>query len=59
MLAGETGRFDELLTMLHAYGCELSASGEVLHKQWGLHLLEDWRSLELLAQAWRNGGGDG
>jgi len=45
--------FDLLLASMHAVGTELSESQNQMRKHWGLHLLEDWRSLELLADKLR------
>lgn len=42
--------FNDLLLLLHAVGLELEKSSKVSEQVWGKHLLEDWRSLELLAQ---------
>jgi hypothetical protein len=54
MLARETvgvKHFNELLLLLHAVGLELEKSERASEQVWGRHLLEDWRSLELLAQS--------
>jgi len=42
--------FNQLLMCLYLVGHEMQTSGSALRRQWGKHLLEDWRSLELLAQ---------
>ena len=39
-----------LVQLLQTVGGELAASDKALERAWGRHLLEDWRSLELLAQ---------
>jgi hypothetical protein len=49
-----TGLCDEqvmrdLLVLLHDVGAQLAMSGNRVEHYWGLHLLEDWRGLELLA----------
>lgn len=46
----------ELLVLLHATGLQLTQQKSVLLHTWGLHLLEDWRSLELLAEKYRHEG---
>jgi hypothetical protein len=43
--------FNELLMLLHGVGLELLQSTRASERAWGRHLLEDWRSLELLAQS--------
>jgi hypothetical protein len=43
--------FNELLMLLHAVGLELCQRERASERAWGRHLLEDWRSLELLAQS--------
>jgi hypothetical protein len=43
--------FNDLLLLLHAVGLELEKSERVSEQVWGRHLLEDWRSLEILAQS--------
>ena len=40
----------ELLAWMHLSGNALSASDDPVLAGWGRHLLEDWRSLDLLAQ---------
>jgi hypothetical protein len=35
--------------LLHGVGLELQRSSRAADQAWGRHLLEDWRSLELLA----------
>jgi hypothetical protein len=38
-----------LLVLLHDVGAQLAMSSNRVEHYWGLHLLEDWRGLELLA----------
>jgi hypothetical protein len=45
---------DELLRTLHDHAIVLSTSPSPLVANWGRHLLEDWRSLELLAEKQRS-----
>jgi hypothetical protein len=49
----ELGR---LLVLLHEVGTQLTESSNPLKRRWGAHLLEDWRSLELLEQ--KEAGGE-
>lgn len=44
---------DQLLLSLHAVGTKLSEADGANHRAWGRHLLEDWRSLELIAEKLR------
>jgi hypothetical protein len=44
---------DELLRTLHDHAIVLSTSPNPLVANWGRHLLEDWRSLELIAEKQR------
>ncbi|HEY2594605.1 MAG TPA: hypothetical protein VGK33_11955 [Chloroflexota bacterium] len=44
---------DELLRTLHDHAIVLTTSPSPLVANWGRHLLEDWRSLELLAEKQR------
>jgi hypothetical protein len=43
-------RLSGLLREMHAAGIELKDSSKALERAWGRHLLEDWRSLELLGE---------
>jgi len=43
----------ELLKTMHDDGVRLSASTDPVLFRWGIHLLEDWRSLELIAERYR------
>jgi hypothetical protein len=43
----------QLLTLMHDVAVELEAHPNILLHNWGLHLMEDWRSLELLAEQYR------
>jgi hypothetical protein len=45
---------DQLLTVLHDQAVRLISSPNPLLANWGGHLLEDWRSLELLAERQRD-----
>jgi hypothetical protein len=38
-----------MLRLMHSVGTRLSESGGANHQAWGHHLLEDWRTLDLLA----------
>ena len=40
----------ELLVLMHAAAVELEASDNLLEHHWGVHLLDDWKSLMLLAE---------
>ena len=42
-----------LLSILHDEAVRLTTSPSPLVANWGRHLLEDWRSLELLAEKQR------
>jgi hypothetical protein len=44
---------DELLRHLHQVGTLLAQSSRASDRTWGRHLLEDWRSLELLGETQR------
>jgi hypothetical protein len=44
---------ERLLTVLHDEGGRLTEAHSPLLANWGRHLLEDWRSLELLAEKQR------
>lgn len=41
---------DRLLVLMHQVGYELSLSESAMLHHWGLHLVEDWRTLELIAE---------
>jgi hypothetical protein len=43
----------DLLIRMHDVAVQLVASDNVLLHNWGLHMLDDWRSLELLAEKYR------
>jgi hypothetical protein len=45
---------DRLLQVLHDEAIRLETSSNPLLGNWGRHLLEDWRSLELLAERQRD-----
>ena len=47
------GHINELLLYLQRVGSELSASESVHKAAWGKHLLEDWKSLSLIADKLR------
>jgi hypothetical protein len=40
----------ELLVLMHAAAVELEASDNLLEHHWSVHLLDDWKSLMLLAE---------
>ena len=42
-----------LLILMHDVGMLLESEDNILLHNWGLHLLQDWRSLELLAERYR------
>ena len=42
--------FNLMLAGMHSVGVALSENEGAFYRHWGLHLLEDWKSLELLAQ---------
>lgn len=42
-------QIDLLLDLMHSVGTRLSESDSANQQAWGRHLLEDWRTLELLA----------
>jgi hypothetical protein len=41
--------FEKLLYLLHKIGTDWAESGSASQQVWGRHLVEDWRTLELLA----------
>jgi hypothetical protein len=43
----------DLLVVLHATAVAWQRSERVLWRSWAHHLMEDWRSLELLAERYR------
>jgi hypothetical protein len=43
----------DLLIAMHLSGITLAGSNDPVLRGWGKHLLEDWRSLELLACKYR------
>ena len=43
----------DLLLRMHDVGVQLESEDNILLHNWGLHLLQDWRSLELLAERYR------
>ena len=43
----------DLLIKMHECAVALIAEDNILLHNWGLHLMEDWRSLELLAEKHR------
>ena len=40
----------ELLLLLREVGSELAGSAQVTERVWGLHLLEDWKTLRIWAE---------
>ena len=48
------GHFDQLLVRLFVVGMKLQEKEGAYYKAWGRHLVEDWRSLELMGQRLRD-----
>ena len=43
----------DLLIRMHDVAVELIAQDNILLHNWGLHIMDDWRSLEILAEHYR------
>ena len=43
-------QLSQLLVLMHDVGNQLTESTNPVLKRWGLHLLSDWRSLDLIDQ---------
>ena len=43
----------DLLMRMHDVAAQLEASDKIVLRKWGVHLMEDWRTLELLAEQYR------
>jgi len=50
MFHGTPSHMNELLWLMKQVGEQMACSEKVGERVWGLHLLEDWRTLELLVE---------